>query len=200
MRLLSSETRINSSKLRTGRVTELEQDRLLAAINHISGLPLVCGIDDTTEISMSEIRSRCRRFKRDNERLDLVVIDYLQLIGRGLESRYDTREREISEVSRSLKSLAKDLGVPVVSLAQLNRMPDGRVDKRPRMSDLRESGAMEQDADLVIFIYRDEYYFGGSQDAGKAELIIGKNRHGPMDTIKVAFHSDLVTFYNLPHH
>ena len=199
MRLLSSETRINSSKIRNGKLTEGEQDQVLAGIKYLTKLPATFSIDDSSEITISEIRARCRRFKRDNKgKLDLVVVDYLQLIGRGSYLKYENREREISEVSRNLKSLAKELDVPVVSLAQLNRSPDSRVDKRPRMSDLRESGSMEQDADLVLFIYRDEYYYANSPDAGKAELIIGKNRHGPMSTIDLAFHADLVSFHNRP--
>lgn len=197
MRLLSAETRINSTKIRTGRLTESERDRLMAGIHAVSGFPGKFCIDDKSEILISEMRARCRKFKREHGSLDLIVIDYLQLIGRSSQNKFENREREISEISRSLKGLAKELEVPVVSLAQLNRGPDSRVDKRPRMSDLRESGAMEQDADLVLFIYRDEYYNPGSEDAGKAELIVGKNRHGPMTTVNLAFHADNTSFHNL---
>ena len=121
----------------------------------------------------------------------------MQLVGRSVDTRYENREREISEISCSLKALAKELSVPVISLAQLNRGPDARPDKRPRMSDLRESGSMEQDADLVLFIYRDEYYHKSSEEAGKAEVIIGKNRHGPMETIELAFLANYVSFNTL---
>lgn len=197
MRLLSTDARVNSAKMRSGEITDREQDKLMEGARNISQLPAQFSIDDSAGISMTEIRSRCRKFKREHNKLDLIVIDYLQLIGRSGNLRYENREREISEISRNLKGLAKELDVPVISLAQLNRGPDSRPDKRPRMSDLRESGSMEQDADLVLFIYRDEYYHQASEDAGKAELILGKNRHGPMNTINLAFHSDFVSFHNL---
>lgn len=197
MRLLSTDARVNSAKMRSGNINEREQDKLMEGARNISNLPAQFSIDDSGGLSMTEIRSRCRRFKRENGKLDLIVIDYLQLVGRSGNLRYENREREISEISRSLKGLAKELDVPVISLAQLNRGPDSRPDKRPRMSDLRESGSMEQDADLVLFIYRDEYYHSASEDAGKAELIIGKNRHGPMSMVNLAFHPDFVSFHNL---
>lgn len=197
MRLLSTDARVNSAKMRSGKINEREQDKLMEGARNISNLPAQFSIDDSAGLSMIEIRSRCRKFKREHGKLDLVVIDYLQLIGRSGNLRYENREREISEISRNLKALAKELDLPVISLAQLNRSPDSRPDKRPRMSDLRESGSMEQDADLILFIYRDEYYHSSSEDAGKAELIIGKNRHGPMETVNLAFHPDFVSFHNL---
>ncbi len=196
MRLLASEAKIDSAKMRRGNLNEDEQDTLMRGMRQLDDLPAPLHIDDTPAITMMELRSRCRRFKREHG-LGLIVIDYLQLVGRNVESRYENREREISEISRSLKSLAKELSVPVISLAQLNRAPDARPDKRPRMSDLRESGSMEQDADLVLFIYRDEYYHKNSEDTGKAEVIIGKNRHGPMATIELAFLANYVSFHNL---
>ncbi len=196
MRLLASEAKIDAAKMRRGNLNEGEQDMLMQGMRQLNDLPAQLSIDDTPAITMMELRSRCRRFKREHG-LGLIVIDYLQLVGRNVETRYENREREISEISRSLKALAKELSVPVISLAQLNRAPDARPDKRPRMSDLRESGSMEQDADLVLFIYRDEYYHKSSEEAGKAEVIIGKNRHGPMETIELAFLANYVSFHTL---
>ena len=196
MRLLASEAKIDSSKMRRGNLNDDEQDMLMQGVRQLNELSSPLNIDDTPAITMMELRSRSRRFKREHG-LGLIVIDYLQLVGRNVEARYENREREISEISRSLKALAKELSVPVISLAQLNRAPDARPDKRPRMSDLRESGSMEQDADLVLFIYRDEYYHKSSEDAGKAEVIIGKNRHGPMETIELAFLANYVSFHTL---
>lgn len=196
MRLLASEAKIDSAKMRRGNLNPDEQDMLMQGMRQLNDLPAQLSIDDTPAITMMELRSRCRRFKREHG-LGLIVIDYLQLVGRSVEARYENREREISEISRSLKALAKELSVPVISLAQLNRGPDARPDKRPRMSDLRESGSMEQDADLVLFIYRDEYYHKSSEEAGKAEVIIGKNRHGPMETIELAFLANYVSFHTL---
>lgn len=197
MRLLSTDARVNAAKMRSGEINEREQDRLMEGARKISNMPALFSIDDSAGISVTEIRSRCRKFKRENGKLDLIVIDYLQLIGRSGNLRYENREREISEISRSLKGLSKEMDLPIISLAQLNRGPDSRPDKRPRMSDLRESGSMEQDADLILFIYRDDYYHSASEDAGKAELILGKNRHGPMSTVNLAFHPDFVSFHNL---
>lgn len=196
MRLLAAEANIDAAKMRRGNLTSAEQDMLMQGMRQLHGLHAKLSIDDTPAITMMELRSRCRRFQREH-RLDLIVIDYLQLVGRNVETRYENREREISEISRSLKALAKELSVPVISLAQLNRAPDARPDKRPRMSDLRESGSMEQDADLVLFIYRDEYYHKSSEATGKAEVIIGKNRHGPMETIELAFLAKRVSFHTL---
>jgi replicative DNA helicase len=152
------------------------------------------GIDETAGISLVELRSRCRRYQKEVG-LDLVVVDYLQLMSSS--NRSDNREREISEISMGLKALAKELNVPVIALAQLNRGPDARPDKRPKISDLRESGSLEQDADMILFIYRDEYYNPASEDQGVAELLISKNRHGSLTTIKLAFQPNFVTFQNL---
>ena len=194
-RMVSAVARINSAKIRKGNLDDREQDKFMEGVRDLNALETSFGIDDTPAISMSELRTRCRRFKQNNG-LGLVVIDYLQLIGRNKGARYENREREISEISRGLKALAKELQVPIVALAQLNRSPDARPDKRPLMSDLRESGSMEQDADIILFIYRDEYYHKSSEDAGKAEVIVSKNRHGPMDTIDLAFLPDYVSFHN----
>ena len=194
-RMVSGVARINSSKIRKGNLSDVEQDKFMEGVRILNALEASFGIDDTPAISMSELRTRCRRFKQTNG-LGLIVIDYLQLIGRNKGARYENREREISEISRGLKALAKELNVPIVALAQLNRSPDARPDKRPLMSDLRESGSMEQDADIILFIYRDDYYHKASEDAGKAEVIVSKNRHGPMDTIDLAFLPDYVSFHN----
>ena len=194
-RLVSAEARVDSSKIRRGNLNERERDKFMDGVRRINKLETAFSIDDTPAITISELRSRCRRFKHSHG-LGLIIIDYLQLIGRSVSSRYENREREISEISRNLKALSKELYVPIISLAQLNRSPDARPDKRPLMSDLRESGSMEQDADLILFIYRDEYYHKSSEDAGKAEIIIGKNRHGPMETIDLAFMPSFVSFHN----
>jgi replicative DNA helicase len=153
------------------------------------------GIDETPGISLMELRSRCRRYHKEYG-LDMIIIDYLQLMSGG-EGKSESREREISEISMGLKSLAKELRVPVVALAQLNRGPDARPDKRPKISDLRESGSMEQDADMIFFIYRDEYYNPSSELAGIAELMIAKNRHGATKVVKLAYQPHYVSFQNL---
>jgi replicative DNA helicase len=155
-------------------------------------------IDDTPSISLLDLRSRCRQMKREKGSVDMVIIDYLQLMtaGTNLGSK-SSREREVGMISQGLKALAKELSCPVVALAQLNRGLEQRPDKRPRSSDLRESGSIEQDADMIMFIYRDEYYHNDSPDKGIAEVIIGKNRHGPTDTVKLAFQSEFTAFHNL---
>jgi replicative DNA helicase len=194
MRILSSEARIDSSRLRKGDLTEDEQDRLMHAARGLGHLPL--GIDETPSISLLELRSRCRRFKKEHG-LDLVVIDYLQLMGPSGTKKYESREREISEISGGLKALAKELNIPVIALAQLNRGPDSRPDKIPKLSDLRESGSMEQDADMILFLYRDEYYNPNSEDAGKALVKIAKNRHGSLEDVYLAFAPNFLKFSNL---
>ena len=141
-----------------------------------------------------EIRAKARRLKQRHN-LKLIIIDYLQLMSSG--KRVENRQQEVSEFSRNLKLLAKELDVPVIAISQLNRSPEQRSDKRPMLSDLRESGSIEQDADMIMFIYRDEYYHNDSPDKGIAEVIIGKNRHGPTDTVKLAFQSEFTAFHNL---
>jgi replicative DNA helicase len=194
MRLISSEGRIDSSRLRKGDLGNDDLNRLKDASNKINVLPI--NFDDTGGISLVELRSRLRRYKKDNDTLGLVIIDYLQLMGAS-SKRADSREREVAEMSGGLKSLAKELDVPIIVLSQLNRSADTRTDHRPKTSDLRESGAIEQDADLIMFVYRDEVYNPNSEDAGKAELIIAKNRHGSLEDIKLACQLNFVTFYNL---
>jgi len=195
-RVISSEARIDSSRMRKGDLNEEEQDRLMHGVRVISTMPAMMGIDETPSISLLELRSRCRRFKKEHG-LDLIVIDYLQLMGPSGTKKYESREREISEISGGLKALAKELCVPVIALAQLNRGVEGRPDKVPKLSDLRESGSMEQDADMIMFIYRDEYYNPESEQAGKALIRIGKNRHGALEDIYLAFAPNFLKFTNL---
>lgn len=194
-RVLSSVAKVDSSRLRKGDLSDEEQDRLMEGARRIYDHKNHIGIDETPGISLMELRSRCRRYHKENG-LDLIVIDYLQLMTMGA-NRPDSREREISEISMGLKNLAKELKVPVVALAQLNRGPDSRPDKRPKLSDLRESGSMEQDADMIMFIYRDEYYNPSSEMQGIAEILIAKNRHGATKTIKLAYQPHYVSFQNL---
>jgi replicative DNA helicase len=193
MRLISSEGRIDSSRLRKGDLSDDDLNRLSVAANTLTNMPL--SIDDTGGISLVELRSRLRRHKKEYG-LGMVIIDYLQLMGTS-SKRADSREREVAELSGGLKALAKELNVPVIVLSQLNRSADTRTDHRPKTSDLRESGAIEQDADMIMFVYRDEYYNPNSEDAGKAEIIVAKNRHGSLEEIKLACQLNFVSFYNL---
>ena len=196
-RILSSVSRVDSSRLRKGGLSDDELDRLMDGARRIHEYGDYFGVDETPGITLMELRSRCRRYKKEFGRLDFVVVDYLQLMGSN-SRRNESREREISQISMGLKELAKELKIPVFSLAQLNRGPDSRTnDKRPKISDLRESGSLEQDADLILFIYRDEYYNQSSEFAGIAEIIIGKNRHGDSKTIKLSFQPSFVSFQNL---
>ena len=183
MRMMSSLGRIDQHRVRTGKLEEDEWPRLTSSVNILSKTRLF--IDDTPALSSTEVRARARRLKREHNDLALVVIDYLQLM-QAPEAR-ENRVAEISAISRSLKSLAKELGVPVVALSQLNRSLEQRPNKRPIMSDLRESGAIEQDADLIAFIYRDEVYNEDSPDKGIAEIIIAKQRNGPIGTTRLTF-------------
>lgn len=194
-RVLSAVARVDSSRLRKGDLSDEEQDRLMEGARRIYEKKECFGIDETPGISLMELRSRCRRYHKEVG-LDMIIIDYLQLMTAG-EGKSESREREISEISMGLKNLAKELRVPVMALAQLNRGPDSRPDKRPKISDLRESGSMEQDADQIFFIYRDEYYNPSSELAGIAELLIAKNRHGSTKSIKLAYQPQYVSFQNL---
>ena len=195
-RLVASEGRVDSSRLRRGDLTEDDRNRLMQGVRQIGTMPAMLGLDETPGLSLMELRSRCRRFKKEHG-LGLVVIDYLQLISASSGRKSDSREREIAEISSGLKGLAKELEIPIIALAQLNRESDKRIDKRPKMSDLRESGSIEMDADLILFVYRDEYYNKASEDAGKAEIIIGKNRHGSTENVMLAYQSNFVSFHNL---
>jgi len=193
-RLLSTESQIDGKRLRKGQITSREMDDFLGAVKRLSAASII--VDDTPAISVSQFRNKARRFKKEGK-CDLIIVDYLQLVrGSGARSS-DSREQEIAEISRTFKALAKELDVPVIALSQLNRQLENRKDKRPLLADLRESGAIEQDADVIIFIYRDEYYDKNSEEKGIAELIIGKQRNGPVGTVKVAFQPDFARFVNL---
>jgi replicative DNA helicase len=192
-RLLSSESEVGQSKLRTGSLSGMDWQRLAQAAGKLSDAAIF--IDDSPGMGVLELRARARRLKKEHG-LSLLIIDYLQLMkGRTNSER---REQEISEISRSLKGLAKELNIPVIAISQLNRMVEQREDRRPRLSDLRESGAIEQDADVIVFIYRDEVYNKEKEEnKGIAEIIIGKQRNGPTDTVKLAFLSECAAFRNL---
>ncbi|GAA2519970.1 replicative DNA helicase [Rarobacter incanus] len=192
MRLLAAETEISLQKLRTGRVDANEWNRLAATERRIADAPLF--IDDSPNMSLMEIRAKCRRLKQRHD-LRLVVIDYLQLMTSG--KRVESRQQEVSEFSRALKLLAKELEVPVIAISQLNRGPEQRTDKKPQMSDLRESGSIEQDADMVILLHREDAYEPESPRAGEADLIVAKHRNGPTATIAVAFQGRYSRFANM---
>ena len=191
MRMVSSLGRIDQHHLRTGQLTDDDWPRITSAVSILSEAKIF--VDDTPALSPSELRARARRLKREHG-LGMIVIDYLQLMQ--LSGSTENRATEISEISRNLKGLAKELEVPVVALSQLNRSLEQRPNKRPVMSDLRESGAIEQDADLIVFIYRDEVYNDDSPDKGTAEIIIGKQRNGPIGTTRLTFLGKYTKFEN----
>jgi len=192
MRILASLGRINLTNVRSGNLADDEWPRITSTIGILAETPLF--IDDTPGLSSVDIRARTRRLKREHGDLGLIVIDYLQLMSSTAQG--EGRTAEISEISRSLKGLAKELDVPVIALSQLNRNLEQRPNKRPVMSDLRESGSIEQDADLIIFIYRDEVYNPESEDKGTAEVILGKQRNGPIGTVRLAFLGRYTKFDN----
>ena len=193
MRLISSVGRINATRLRTGQLEDEDWSRVTSAIRILKDQAKVF-IDDTPGLSPDVLRSKARRLKREHD-LGLIVIDYLQLMS--VPGNNENRATEISEISRSLKGLAKELNVPVIALSQLNRSLETRTDKRPVMADLRESGAIEQDADIIMFIYRDDYYNKDSKEPNVAEVIIGKQRNGPTGTVKLFFQKNQTRFENL---
>ena len=199
MRMLTSEARIDAHRFRTGYLSEKDYGRLSHALGTLAEAKVF--IDDTASIGVLEMRAKARRLKAEHG-LNLIVIDYIQLMqGRG---RFESRQAEIASISRSLKGLAKELNVPIVALSQLSRASETRADHRPQLSDLRESGALEQDADVVMFIYRAEQYRDAdgnpnTEEAGTAEIIIGKQRNGPIGTVKLAFIKEHTKFENLAH-
>lgn len=192
MRMMSSLGRIDQHKVRTGQLADEEWPRMQSAINLLAEANLF--IDDTPALNPMEVRARSRRLMREHGQLGLIVLDYLQLMQSPSSS--ESRVAEISDISRSLKALAKELNVPVIALSQLNRNLEQRPNKRPVMSDLRESGSIEQDADVIMFIYRDEVYNEESKDKGLAEIIIGKQRNGPIGTCKLTFLGQYTRFEN----
>ncbi len=191
-RMFSLESNVDAQKLRTGSLNDQEWERLLESAGGIGRSKLI--IDDTPGISISELRSKCRKYKLE-QGLSMIIIDYLQLMtGSG---KSDSRQQEISDISRSLKALARELSVPVLALSQLSRAVEQRPDHRPMLSDLRESGAIEQDADVVMFIYRDDYYNKDSPDKGVSEIIVAKQRNGPIGTVYLAWLPEYTKFANL---
>jgi replicative DNA helicase len=193
-RLLASESRIDSNYLRAGRINQNQWEPLSRAIGTLSQVPLY--IDDTPNPSLGEIRSNARRLQAERpEGLGLILIDYLQLMGGG--DAQDGRVQELSKITRALKGLARELHVPIIALSQLSRGVESRTNKRPLMSDLRESGSIEQDADLIILLYRDEYYNPDTPDRGICELILAKHRNGPVGTVKLLFDPQYTRFENL---
>ena len=191
-RLLSSEVEMESSRLRTGRIAQNEWEKLGHAISMLSQMPIF--IDDTPNISVTEMRSKCRRLQAEQGgALGLILIDYLQL----MEGGSDNRVQELSKITRSLKGLARELNAPIIALSQLSRGVESRTNKRPMMSDLRESGSIEQDADLIMMLYREEYYEPDTPDRGIAEVIVTKHRNGPTGTVKLLFEPQFTRFRNL---
>ena len=193
-RVLSMNSHVDSQKMRTGQLEEADWSNLIESADVISRSGLI--LDETPAITVAEMRSKCRRFKKDFG-LDIVMIDYLQLMSGSGARNNDSRQQGVSEISRSLKALARERNVPVICLSQLSRAVESRTDKRPMLSDLRESGAIEQDADVVMFIYRDDYYHPESADKGISEIIIAKQRNGPVGTVKLKWIPELTKFANL---
>ena len=192
-RILCSESMVESEKIRTGKIEDNDWMKLVQTLGELSEAPIY--IDDTPGITAMEIRAKCRKLKMEKD-IGLVVVDYLQLVT-GASGRNASREQEIAEISRSLKILAKELDVPVIALSQLSRATEKRDDKRPMMSDLRESGSIEQDADIIMFLYRDDYYNSESPEQNVTEIIIGKQRNGSVGTIKLAWLPNYTKFANL---
>ena len=193
-RLFSLESRVDAQKLRTGNLSDADWEKLIEGAGTIGQSKLI--IDDTPGISISELRSKCRKYKLEHD-LKLIIIDYLQLMSGSGGRASDSRQQEISDISRSLKALARELHVPVIALSQLSRAVEQRPDHRPMLSDLRESGAIEQDADVVMFIYRDDYYNKDTEDKGIAEIIIAKQRNGPIGTVNLVWLPEYTKFANM---
>jgi replicative DNA helicase len=209
-RVIAEQAGVASYKIRRGDITEPEFHRLAEAARDMQSIPFY--IDQTGGLSIAQLTARARRLKRQRG-LDVLVIDYLQLLG-GSKTRSDSRVQEVTEITTGLKALAKELNVPVIALSQLSRQVESRDDKRPQLSDLRESGSIEQDADVVMFVFREEYYLKNKQPRegteefiawqtdmervhGRAEIIIGKQRHGPTGTVELAFEAEMTRFANL---
>jgi replicative DNA helicase len=194
MRVMCSEASVNSQNFRTGYLSNEDWTRLGKALGRISDARIF--VDDTAAISVLEMRAKARRLATEQRQLDLIIVDYIQLMA-GSIGRFESRQQEVSQISRELKALAKELDVPLVALSQLSRAPENRTDHRPQLADLRESGAIEQDADLVAFIYRDEQYQKTEENKNIAELIVAKQRNGPTDTVYLAFLNQFAKFSDL---
>ena len=194
MRLLSAESEVKLSDMRSGKVSGEDWERLTDTLNRIQDAPLY--IDDSPNLTMMEIRTKARRLKQQ-QGLDLVVLDYLQLMSSG--KKVESRQQEVSEFSRQLKLLAKELEVPVIAISQLNRGPESRTDKKPQLADLRESGSLEQDADMVMLLYRPDSQDRDNERAGEADIILAKHRGGPIDTVQVAHQLHYSKFVNMAH-
>jgi len=194
MRMLCSEASVDAAKFRTGFLSNEEWSRLGKALGRLSDARIF--IDDTAAISVLEMRAKARRLATEQKQLDLIIVDYLQLMS-GSSGRFESRQQEVSQISRELKALAKELDVPMVALSQLSRAPENRTDHRPQLADLRESGAIEQDADVVAFIYREEQYNKQEENKNIAELIVAKQRNGPTDTVYLAFVNQFAKFADL---
>ena len=193
-RLLAMESRLDAQKIRTGELREGDWKALIESVNVIAASKLV--IDDTPGISIAELRTKCRRYKAEKD-IKIIFIDYLQLMSGSGGRSGESRQQEISEISRALKAIARELNVPVVALSQLSRAVESRTDHRPMLSDLRESGAIEQDADVVMFIYRDDYYHKDTEQRNVAEIIVAKQRNGPIGTVKLYWRPEITKFQNL---
>ena len=191
-RMLAMNSRVDSQSIRSGELKDEDWIKLVESVKTIGNSNLI--IDDSPGISISELRSKCRKFKLEHN-LGLVIIDYLQLMTGSRKS--ESRQQEVSDISRSLKALAREINAPIIALSQLSRAVEQRPDKRPMLSDLRESGAIEQDADVVMFIYRDDYYNHDTEEPGVAEIIIGKQRNGPTGTVKLGWQAKFTKFVNL---
>src|ERR1700680_2476195 len=196
MRLLCSQAKVDAHKMRTGSLWQDDTRKVVRAMEQLAHAPIF--IDDTPGISLSEMRAKARRLKQSQGKLDLIIVDYLQLMSGG-SKRYENRTQEVSAISRGLKALAKEMSVPLVALSQLSRAPESRGgDHRPQLSDLRESGSIEQDADVVMFIFREEVYKQDDPDLeGRAELIIGKQRNGPIGRVNLAFQKNFTSFADM---
>ncbi len=193
-RLFALESHVDAQSIRTGNLKDSDWEKLVEGAGIIGASNLI--IDDTPGITVSELRSKCRKYKLEHD-IQLVIVDYLQLMSGSVGKRPENRQQEISEISRSLKALARELDVPVLALSQLSRAPESRPDKRPMLSDLRESGAIEQDADVVMFLYRDEYYNPDTEFKNQAEVIVAKQRNGPVGTVDLAWLAEYTKFANL---
>lgn len=193
-RLLSLQSRVEAQKLRTGNLLDSDWEKLIEGAATVGGSKLI--IDDTPGITVSQMASKCRKYKQEHD-LKLIIVDYLQLMNIGGRSENISQQQKISDISRSLKELAREINVPLIALSQLNRSVEQRDDKRPMLSDLRDSGAIEQDADVVMFIYRDDYYDHDSEKKGISEIIIAKQRNGPVGTVELAWLAEYTKFGNL---